>query len=122
MEREDPIKTDREFLRALVAGEFDLVEQILADDFVLIDLSGAVVPRDGFLTGLRSGELHFESIQPEDVSAHVYDGTALVRGRTTMKGTFKGAPFTFNSRYTHTYIQQSGRWSMVAAQGTPIAG
>jgi len=122
MQREEPIGADREFLRALVAREFDLVERILADDFVLIDLSGAVVPKEGFLAGLRSGDLNFEAIQPEDVSAHVYDGTALVRGRTAMRGSFKGAPFAFNSRYTHTYIQQSGRWRMVAAQGTPIVG
>jgi ketosteroid isomerase-like protein len=122
MDTKDPITVDREFLRALVAREFDSVEQILADDFVLIDLSGAVVPKEGFLGGLRSGDLSFGAIQPEDVSVHVYDYTALVRGRTAMRGSFKGAPFAFNSRYTHTYVQQMGCWKMVAAQGTPIAG
>ena len=122
MDTNDPMTVDREFLRALVAGQFDSVDRILADDFVMIDLTGAVVPKDGFLGGLRSGALKFTSIQPEDISAHVYDHTALVRGRTAMKGSFQGMPFTFNSCYTHTYIQQSGRWRMVAAQGTPIAG
>ena len=122
MEREDPNTVDREFLRALVAREFDSVEQILADDIVLIDLSGAEVPKDGFLGSLRSGDLIFESIQPEGVTVRVYDQTALVRGRTAMRGSFKSAPFAFNSRYTHTYVRQTGRWRMVAAQGTPIAG
>jgi len=122
VEREDPNTVDREFLRALVAREFDSVEQILADDIVLIDLSGAEVPKDGFLGSLRSGDLIFESIQPEGVTVRVYDQTALVRGRTAMRGSFKSAPFAFNSRYTHTYVRQTGRWRMVAAQGTPIAG
>jgi hypothetical protein len=122
VDNEDAISMDREFLRALVAREFDFLEQILADDFVLIDLSGSAVSRDGFLGSLRSGDLIFEAIQPEDVSVRVYDHTALVRGRTAMRGSFKSAPFAFNSRYTHTYIRQIGRCQMVAAQGTPIAG
>ena len=122
MENEGSLKADREFFRVLVSREFTNLEQILADDFVLIDLSGAVIPKEAFLNSLRSGELHFEAIQPEDISVHVYGHTALVRGRTAMQGSFNGSPFAFNSRYTHTYFEQLGRWRMVAAQGTPITG
>lgn len=120
MEIEASLTADREFFLALVSGEFDNLELILADDFVLIDLSGAVVPKATFIDSLRSGDLQFRAIQPEDVSVHVYGHTALVRGRTAIQGSFKGSPFAFNSRYTHTYFEQVGRWRMVAAQGTPI--
>lgn len=120
MEIEASYTADREFFLALVSGEYDNLELILADDFVLIDLSGAVVPKAAFLDRLRSGDLQFRAIQPEDVSVHVYGHAALVRGRTAIQGSFKGSPFAFNSRYTHTYFEQVGRWRMVAAQGTPI--
>ncbi|HLY60004.1 MAG TPA: nuclear transport factor 2 family protein [Terriglobia bacterium] len=121
METNGSLAADREFFRALVSREFTNLEQILADDFVLIDLSGAVIPKAAFLNSLRSGDLHFEAIQPEDISVHVYGYTALIRGRTAMQGSFKGSPFEFNSRYTHTYFEQAGGWRMVAAQGTMIA-
>lgn len=122
MENEASLTADREFFVALVSREFNTLEQILADDFVLIDLSGAVVPKAAFLDSLRSGDLQFEAIQPEDISVHVYGRTALVRGRTAMQGSFKGSPFAFNSRYTHTYFDQEARWRMVSAQGTMIVG
>ena len=118
----DPITLDRKFLDALVTREFESLEKILADDFTLIDLSGAVVTKEALLGNLRSGELHFEAIHPDDVKLRVYDGTALVTGRTSMRGTHKRTPFAFNSRYTHTYINKFGHWQMAAAQGTPIAG
>lgn len=117
----DPVIIDRKFLNVLVAREFGTLEGILADDFTLIDLSGAVVTKAAFLGNLRSGDLNFEAIQPGDVSVRVYDSTALVTGCTVMRGTYKGAPFAFNSRYTHAYVNKLGRWQMVAAQGTPIA-
>jgi hypothetical protein len=117
----DPISIDRKFLDALVALEFESLEIILADDFTLIDLSGAVVTKAAFLGNLRAGDLNFEAIQPDDISVRVYDSTTLVTGRTVMRGTYKGAPFAFSSRYTHTYVNKFGHWYMVAAQGTPIA-
>lgn len=122
MEKKDPLTLDRDFLRALVSREFNSLEQILADDFILIDLSGMVVAKEEFLGSLRLGDLKFETIHAEEISLRVYGPAALVRGLTTMKGSFKSAPFAFNSRYTHTYVEQEGRWRMVAAQGTPVGG
>ncbi len=117
----DPITIDRRFLEAIVAREFETLESTLADDFVLIDLSGALIPKAGFLGNLRSGDLTFDAIQPDDVSVRVYGHTALVTGRTEMKGSFKGVPFVFKSRYTHIYVNHLGHWRMVEAQGTAIA-
>ena len=118
--KKDPITTDGKFFSALVKREFEALEIILSDEFTLIDLSGAILTKAALLAGLRSGDLAFESLQPEDISVRVYGSTALVTGRTVMRGTFKGGPFTFSSRYTHTYVNKSEEWYMVAAQGTPI--
>jgi ketosteroid isomerase-like protein len=116
-----PVSIDRKFFNTLVSREFKALEIILADDFTVIDLSGAVITKAAFLASLRSGDLTFEAIQPEEVSVRVYDSTALVTGRTVMRGRYKGGPFSFSSRYTHTYVNNSGHWYLVAAQGTPIA-
>ena len=36
----DPLVTDRQFFSALVAGSVEDLDQILADDFVLIEVMG----------------------------------------------------------------------------------
>jgi len=37
-----------------------------------------------------------------------------------MRGRFGNQAFAARSRYTHVYIEQEGRWRLVAAQGTQI--
>jgi hypothetical protein len=70
---------------------------------------------------MKSGQLKFEAI--ELVSSHVrlYQATVVILGRTQMKGCFGDLPFSVSSRYTHVYVEDQGRWRMVAAQGTLIA-
>jgi len=50
----------------------------------------------------------------------VYQTTAVITGRTEMSGQFGETPFATKSRYTHVYVEQQGRWRLVAAQGTKI--
>jgi ketosteroid isomerase-like protein len=110
---------ERDFEHALVAAETALLEKVLADDFVLADLSGALVTKEELLGKLSSGELKFEAIHPNDISVRMYENAAVVIGWTEMSASYKGAKFTGKSRFTHIYVKQLGRWRMVAAQGTP---
>jgi hypothetical protein len=38
-----------------------------------------------------------------------------------MKMRFGGEVVSANSRYTHVFVKDSGRWRLASAQGTPIA-
>jgi hypothetical protein len=50
----------------------------------------------------------------------LYETTAVVTGRTRMKGRLGDAPFAASSRHTHVFVMQQGEWRLVAAQGTQI--
>jgi hypothetical protein len=119
----DPLVTDRQFFSALVDGSVEDLDRILADDFVLIEvMGGSEVTKSSLLGAIESGQLKFEAIEPADMSVRVYQPTALVTGRTQMRARFGETPFAARSRYTHVYVEQQGRWRLVAAQGTQIAG
>jgi hypothetical protein len=47
----------------------------------------------------------------------------VITGRTRMTGRFEETPWEVASRYryTHVFVEQDGRWRLVAAQGTQIA-
>jgi hypothetical protein len=116
----DPLVTDRQFFSALVDGSVKDLDQILADDFVLIEvMGGSEVPKSSLLGAIESGELKFETIEPADGSVRLYGTTAV--GRTQMCARLGETPFAIRSRYTHVYVEQEGRWRLVAAQGTQIA-
>jgi hypothetical protein len=119
---EDPMSAERAFFTALVEAKLDDLDRILADDFLLIDvMGGSEIAKDALIAVLGSGQLKFESIEPADPRVRLYQTTAVITGRTRMSGRFGESPFTVRSRYTHVYVEQQGRWRLVAAQGTRIA-
>jgi len=117
----DPLAAEREFFTALVEAGLEALDRVLADDFVLIDvMRGAEVTKASLLAVLGSAQIRFDVIEPAEQRVRLYPATAVVTGRTRMSGRFEGAPFAALSRYTHVYVEQRGRWRLVAAQGTPI--
>jgi ketosteroid isomerase-like protein len=119
----DLLAAEHQFFTGLIDGNVEALDQILADDFMLIDvMAGSEIPKAALLAVVGSGQLKFDRIQPEESRVRYYPSTAVVTGRTRMSGRFDDTPFGARSRYTHVYVEQQGRWRLVAAQGTQIAG
>jgi ketosteroid isomerase-like protein len=117
----DPVAADHDFFAALVAANVASLDRILADDFMLIDvMSGSQVPRATLIDLVGSKSLVFEAIEPIETLVRVYETSAVVTGRTQMRGRFGEQPFSAASRYTHVFVWQFDRWRLVAAQGTQI--
>jgi hypothetical protein len=119
----DVLTTEHAFFSALVHRRVSELDQLLSEDFTLVEvLSGNVLGKSALISGLSSGQLSFQMIDPADALVRLYEAVAIVTGRTRMNGQFGGQPFTAHSRYTHVYIEHKGRWRLAAAQGTPIVG
>jgi ketosteroid isomerase-like protein len=117
----EPLNADRQFFAALLAGDASALDRLLADDFMIIDvMSGSEHPKAAFIEAIEQRQVQFEAITPSEVRVRLYPGTALVTGRTEMRGRFGETPFTTKSRYTHVYVLKDGSWRLVGAQGTPI--
>jgi ketosteroid isomerase-like protein len=115
----NPITIDKQFFAALIAGDAQALDHILVDDFILIDvMSGSEITKPAFLAIIGSGQIKFESIEPAEHRVRLYQTTAIVTGRTQMKGRLGDTPFAANSRYTHVFVEQRGEWRLATAQGT----
>ena len=120
-EQPGPLVAERRFFNALIQGDTQALNRLLADDFIMIEvLGGSEITRSTLLAVLESGQLKFEAIDTADASVRVYPGVAVVNGRTKMSGQYEEASFTVVSRYTHVYTWQQEQWRLVAAQGTQI--
>ena len=113
---------DRQFFTALINADTAALERILADDFILIDVnSGSEITKSDLLMALGLGQVKFKSIEPVGQRMRSYQTTAVITGRTRMKGRLGDSPFDVSSRYTHVYFEQHREWRLVSAQGTPIS-
>ncbi|MGB7622953.1 MAG: nuclear transport factor 2 family protein [Terriglobia bacterium] len=90
----DSLAAERRFFSALLEADTDGLDRVLADDFMLIDvMSGSEITKSSLLAFVGSGQLKFDSIEPADRRVRLYQTTAVITGRTQMKGRFSDIPF-----------------------------
>lgn len=117
------LAADHDFFEALKGGDTASLDRVLNDDFVIVDvMSGGITTKEALVSAIRERELLFETIEvaERETLVRVYQSTAVLIGRTEMRGRFSQTPFVAASRYTHVYVLQDGRWRLASAQGTPI--
>ena len=118
----DPLVKERAFFSALLSGNIDSLDSILADDFLMVDLlSGSEITKPMLLAAVASSQVKFEAIEPVESNVRLYStNTAIVVGRTEMRFRAGESSFNFSSRYTHVFVLQDGDWHLASAQGTQI--
>jgi len=122
MSTREVLACDESFFTALLAADLELLGTILADDFLIIDvLSGQVAHREELLDAISSGQLRFAEVTRHagERSVRRRDSAAVVAGWTRMVVRYRGDEVTVQSRYTHVYTRENGRWRLISAQGTP---
>lgn len=123
MTPEQPLAADDAFFQALVKADASLLEDILAGDFLIVDIMrGDVNGRADFIAAVAAQQVTFHEIEPADRQVRFYGTTAVIVGRTRMSGSSAEGDFTFASRYTHVFTLEGDGWKLASAQGTPIAG
>ena len=74
----DPLATERQFFRALLEAKLESLDQVLADDFLLIDvMSGSEISKPALLGAVGSGQLKFEVVEVVESRVRLYSGTAM---------------------------------------------
>ena len=63
----------------------------------------------------RTGRVHYDVFENYDMKVRVYGGhTAIVMGKTKIKGNAQGKPIDIIVQFTDTFVKQSGRWRLAA--------
>lgn len=114
---------EQRLIRAWIERDRETVDEILADDWSVIDPSGQVLTKAQVMAeGFEAGTRNIESGTIDEVRVRLYDNFAVVTGRTTASGTYQGHPFSVQLRFTDVCQKQdTGHWHVVASQGTLIA-
>lgn len=104
---------------AWVEGNRSFIEQILADDWSVTDLTGRVLTRAQVLEeAFASGDRKVASMQIDDVNVRPFGDWAIVTGRTKAAGEYQGQVVEVTLRFTDVFTYRNGRWQVVVSQAT----
>ena len=120
--KQDLEKRFREYSEALTKRDLNALEQIWTDDYVFINPRGELVTKSQRLSNLKTGATEFQAIRPKSERTEVHGNVALDVGTVTLEGTkYGGKESSGDYRYMTVWVNNDGRWQMIANQITRIA-
>jgi ketosteroid isomerase-like protein len=106
---------------AIVHRNVAAMDGLLADDYIAITANGTLQSKEQTLANLRTGSVHFTSIDFSDRKVRFYGQTALVTSRAEVSGTTPDGDISGSYRYTRVYVRgDHGDWKVVSFEASRI--
>jgi ketosteroid isomerase-like protein len=119
--QQEVLQFERDACKAFLDADVSALERVLTPDFTLTLSSGGVSTRADEISELRTGKVHYDVFENYDMLARLYgNDTAVVLGKTRVKGTADGKPFDRVVQFTDTLIKRDGRWQLAAGHVSRI--
>jgi len=106
---------------AILQRDVGMLEKIWADDYVFVNAAGDVLTKTQRLANIKSGATTLDSInQEENATVRVYQNSAVVTSRVTLKGQYSGQPISGEYRSILVWVKGAGGWQLVSNQLTAL--
>ncbi len=110
-----------EWRNAILTANTKAMDSLLADDYMAITPSGTLQSRDETLESLRSGRLHFTTLNITDRKVRFYGTTAVVTSLAKIQATTPDGQVAGNYRYTRVYVRDAqGAWKIVSFEASRV--
>jgi ketosteroid isomerase-like protein len=117
----DDHASDRAYIRqaesawaeSVVSNDVNVLERILADDFLGVDIDGSHYSKADAIKDFRTHPSDFASNHLNEVEIRFYGDTAVAQGNESWK---KKDGTAGKFVWTDTWIRRGGKWQIVAAE------
>jgi ketosteroid isomerase-like protein len=109
---------DTQYQAAVSKNDAEVMDRILADDFILVTGKGKVFTKADLLNEARSGKIVYERQDDSAQKVRLWGDTAIVTALLWAKGTEEGKPFEYKLWFSDTYVRTPSGWRYVFAQSS----
>src|SRR5579871_1593675 len=113
--KQEVIKVDDAFNKAVVNKDGPALQQILADKLSWV-ARGDRLTKPKVISDITTENLHFKSLTHDDLLFNVFGDTVVVTGHSSSVLEYKGKTYTTPRLFTTVYMKLDGHWQMVAHQ------
>jgi ketosteroid isomerase-like protein len=106
---------------AHVRGDAAALEQLFADDLVVLVPGMRVMTKADAVGMFTSGRIKFDRYETSETTFRVYDLTAIVTGRLKRTRVVAGATVDDDWRFTKVYLRRASRWQVVSFHASNAA-
>ncbi len=111
---------ERDLGDAMVAVDIDKLNQIFADDWETIGISGKIYTKESVLRDLKSGKDKLESFELGPMDVQVVGNLAAAHGSVTEKRSRDGKDTSGEFVWMDLLEKRGGRWVIVRSAGARV--
>ena len=111
-------KLEKELIQAILRRDSGFLHKILADEITVITPHGNLFGKSVMVN--FDENLVNESIVTDEIKVKVFDRTAVVTGRATIRSRYQEVDLSGQYRFTRIYFKRED-WQIIAYQATRIA-
>ena len=109
---------DTEYQEAVKNNNVEVMDRILADDFVLVTGNGTVYTKTDLLREASEKTVVYERQEDSQQTVRIWGDTAVVTALLWAKGTDRGEPFDYKVWFSDTYVRTATGWRYVFGQSS----
>ena len=116
------LQAERDGCAAYLNGDAEKIANFLTEDYTLTNSKGEISARADDIADAKSGRVHYDEFENYEMKVRLYgDSTAVVTGRTKLKGVYDGKPVDKIVQFTDTLVKQNGHWRLAAGHVSAAA-
>ena len=110
----------QQLIKAWVTRDRSALERLLAPDWMVTHVDGRISTREDVLRDFDTGANRLLEGQVDDVKVRLFEGFAIVTGRTRARGEYKGQKYDVTLRFTDVFVRRNQEWQAVASHASRI--
>ncbi len=109
----------REYWRYMIDKDVRNLKRLMADDYVLMHMTGVQQSRETFLSGLKDGTFNYYSAEHESIEVTVNGDTARMIGKSRVTAAVYGGRISsWKLRGDFTLRKENGAWLMTGSKAS----
>lgn len=101
----------KQMYRAMMEKDTVTLNQVHADEFVLIHMTGMRQPKQEYIRAIADGTLNYYEATHEQMDIRVSENNATLTGRSRVSAAvFGGGRHTWRLQLTFHLVKRNGRW------------
>jgi uncharacterized protein DUF4440 len=113
----------QQLVKAWITRDRSILERLLAPEWMVTHADGRISTREQILREFDTGANRLIEGQVEDINVRLFDGFAIVIGRTHARGEYERQQYDVTLRFTDVFARRNRQWQAVASHATrTVAG
>ncbi len=114
------LELEYSFIDACLSRDTQVLDSILADDFIFTDPNGVNLTKQEWLSDLASGDFRFETLNIEEAQVSVREDVATVQASIKVRAQSKKAGYKGRYSAMDIYERRGGRWQMTLSTANQV--